>query len=427
MNRVLWRVLAAALVIVVGLSGGRTDAAPAEQTGVARIRFVNASLDAAGLDAYGDGVLWTAGLVDVTGYMNATPGEHVFSFRRVGKADDLARVTVTLESDQRVTIAAINRVDALEGLALVDDVSAPARNAARVKVVHAAPGAGPLALRIGGEPVAADLAYGAASEPAQIFAGTHTVSVRAGDESPLVMKQELVLAGSRAYTLFVIGADDGGALRLLPAESTVLKPDVSSQFRFANMVQGAGPLAVYVNHEAEPLFASVNFSSVTTYFVTGQGPHLVEVYPVGSGPQDGAPLAAGTAEVGPLENVMFVAQGTAESPEVVAYSADLSPVPAGSARLQVIHAAMGNPAIRVGTLDGETLFDRVAVGGSASRVIEAGVYAVRFEDAVSGETMMEQPGVVVADGTATVVIAFDDDPDAPLINAVTVPVDLEMP
>jgi len=249
--------------------------------------------------------------------------------------------------------------------------------------------------------------------------------VRSGDEPPLVMNQDVPLAGNRAYTLFVIGTPDG-ALRLLPAESTVLKPDASSQFRFANMLPGVGPLAVYVNHEITPLFASVNFSSVTTYFVTGQGPHLVEVYPVGSGPQDGAPLAAGTAEIGPHENVFFVAQGTADAPEVVAYSVKLSPVPAGSARLVVINAALGNPMIRVGTLDGETLFSRVAVGGSANRVVEGGVYAVRFEDATSGETMMEQSGVVVAAGTAAVMIAFDDDPDSPLINAVTVRVDLEL-
>jgi hypothetical protein len=188
------------------------------------------------------------------------------------------------------------------------------------------------------------------------------------------------------------------------------------------MAQGVEELTAYVNNEAVPLFPNVPFSRVTEYYVTGHGPLRIDVYPAGSGPDDGAPLASNTMNIGPEENLIFIARGTAEALRIEAYSGDLSPLPVNTSRLQVIHVAAGNPAIRVATSNDIALFDRIALGRAASRVVPAGSYNLRFSDANTGDLMMEKNGFWLPSNTATTVIAFDDDPLTPLINAISVSV-----
>jgi hypothetical protein len=411
--------LALVLAPAVGPVVGKVDAMPAAQTGIARVRFVHASFDAPSLDAYADGKLWAARVRGVAGYLDIPPGEHTFSFRLAGQKDDLASVQATLADGQRTTVAAINTLEALQATVIADDVSAPARNAARVKVVHAVPDGGPITVRIDGQVFASDLAFGQASAEGQVFSGTYDIEIAAGD-STLVSEANRAFDGNRAYTLFLVGTATSRAYRIVPAESTVLKPESTSQFRFANMAQGVGPLAVFVNKESRPLYPSVRFSAVTTYFVTGRGPHLFEVYPAGAGPWNGRPLASGSAEIGANENALFVALGTANTLAIRAYSSDLSPLPPNASRLQVVNAATGNPAIRVETMDGTTLFQRVDVAGTASRVVPAGTYNIRFTDAARGSLMMEKTGFFLPAGTATALVAFDDNPADALVNAVAV-------
>jgi hypothetical protein len=68
------------------------------------------------------------------------------------------------------------------------------------------------------------------------------------------------------------------------------------------------------------------------------------------------------------------------------------------------------------------LFDKIGLGSAASRVVPAGSYNLRFSDATTGDLMMEKNGFWLPSNTATTVIAFDDDPLTPLINAISVSV-----
>ncbi|MBN2305594.1 MAG: DUF4397 domain-containing protein, partial [Anaerolineae bacterium] len=145
------------MLVVAGLPGLRgadsraAFAASAAQSGPARVRFVNATPDAAPLDVYVDAALYVGGLTAASGYMDADPGHHTIHVRHSGGSTDAATAQVTLAGDQRVTVAtSVNESGSVEIQVIEDDVSAPARNAVRIKVVHVAPGIGPVTVTVSG-------------------------------------------------------------------------------------------------------------------------------------------------------------------------------------------------------------------------------------------------------------------------------------
>ncbi|MBN1565817.1 MAG: DUF4397 domain-containing protein [Anaerolineae bacterium] len=419
-----------ALVLPTSYTANVTEAESPAQIGTARVRFVHLAYELAALNAYVDDRLYAGVSVnEVVNYQDVPAGEHTFSFRLKDASQDLASVIATVDADQRLTVVLMHSMDGVAARVYVDDVSAPARNASRVTVIHAVPDAGAMTVTIDTLPVVEDLAYSESSADSplpdggrnQVYDGPHDVAITVDGAAQPVSGAVRTFTGNRNVVLFVVGSAARDNYQIVAAESTVLKPEANSMFRFTNMARGVGDVAVYVNQEDVPLFPQVKFSNVTQYYVTGAGPHTVEVYPLGS-PREGAPLARATANVGLDEHVIFVLHGAGENVTLTAHTGDLSPAAAGSARLQVINAAADNPAFSVKTLDGMALFDTLAVGESASREVPAGSYGFEFVAADSGETVMAQGGYTVLPGTLTLLIALDDDPRVPLINAVPVSV-----
>jgi hypothetical protein len=410
-----------ALILVVALFPVAAGAAPAAQEGIARLRFVHASFDAPSLDAYIDGTVAATGVRTDTGYMDVSAGQHTFSFRTAGGADDVASVDANVAAGQRVTIAAMNVLASLEARVYVDDVTAPARNRAKIKVINAIPDGGPINATIADLTLASGLAYGEVSDVGQMYAGYHDITVTDADGAVLTSESSKAINEDHAYTIFVVGTAASSAYRLVTAESTVLKPDPTSDFMFANFAQGLQAVDVHINKEPAPLYSGVPFSSVQQSYTAGLGPYLIELYQPGTGPENGGvPLASGTFEIGANQSVLFAAQGTKDALQVGAYVADLSPIPPQSSRLTVINLAAGNPPIRVERIDGGTLIESLDVFGEASVIMPAGSYGIRFANASTDDMMMEQGGIQMPEGTVTLLIAFDDNPADPLINALAV-------
>jgi hypothetical protein len=408
------------VVLLIGLFPLTAGAAPTPQEGNARVRFVHASFDAPSLDAFVDGAPFAAGVRGETGYQDVPAGNHTFSWRAAGEAADRAAVTLTVAAGQRVTIAAINTYAALEAKAFTDDVTAPARNRAKIKVIHAVADGPAINLTYGDVAVASGLQYGEASEVGQAVAGYHDINVTSADGAVLATEATRPTNEDRTYTIFVVGSAAAGAFRLAVYESTVLPPEPTTQFMFGNFAQGLDAINVHINKEPAPLYSGVIFASVQEPFAAGLGPYLIELYQPGTGPDNGGvPLASGTFDVGANQNVLFVAQGTKDELQVGAYVADLSPLPPQSSRLTVINLAVGNPPFQVERMEGGTLIDSVDVFQTASTVVPGGGYNVRFKDLATGAMMMEQGGVQMPSGTATLLVAFDDDPADPLINALS--------
>lgn len=408
------------LTMLVGFFPATVGAAPAAQDQMGRVRFIHASFDAPGLDGLVDGTVVAAGLRGNSEYQDIAAGQHTFSWRAAGGAEDLAAVSVDITAGQRVTIVALGTFAALETRAYVDDVTAPARNRARIKVVHAVPDGGPVNVTMDDMTLATALAFGESSAVSQMYAGYHDIVVTGEDGTPIVSEAQKPINEDRTYLVLVVGTVASGAYRLLVYESSVLEPASNSNFMFANFAQGLTGVNVHINKEPAPLYSGVTFSSVQHPYAAGLGPYLIELYQPGSGPDSGTPLASGMFEIGANQTVLFVAQGSVEDISVESYVADLSPVPPQSSRLTVINTAVGNPPFAVEKMEGGTLIDSLDVFETASVIVPAGSYNLRFKDAASGAMMMEQGGIQVPDGTVTMLLAFDDDPVDPLINAVAV-------
>jgi hypothetical protein len=414
-------VVGVVLTLLVGLFPVPAAAAPAVQAGgTARVRFIHASFDAPSLNGFVDGMSLATEVRGNSGYQDVAAGQHTFSWRAAGGAEDLATASLDVAAGQRATIVAIGTFAALEARAYIDDVTAPARNRARIKVVHAVPDGDPINVTLGDMTLATGLAFGESSVASQMYAGYHDIVVTGADGAPIVSESQKPINEDRTYLILVVGTVASGAYRLLVFESTVLKPDPNSSFMFANFAPGLTGVNVHINKEPSPLYSGVTFSSVQHSYVAGLGPYLIELYQPGVGPDSGTPLASGTFEIGANQTVVFAAQGAVEGVTVGAYVADLSPVPPQSSRLTVVNLAIGNPPFAVERMEGGTLIESVDVFDTASAVVPAGSYNIRFKDAASGAMMMEQGGIQVPDGTVTMLLAFDDDPADPLINALAV-------
>lgn len=400
------------------------QAAQPAQTGTARVRFANAGIDVPALNVYADGRLWASGITETVGYLDIPAGAHTFTFQLPGGTEPLASVDATLDAGQRVTIAAINTLENLDAIAFVDDVSAPARNAARVRVVNAVPDLGAVRVLLDGETLAANLDYGEVGAPLQILTGVHDIEVMTLDGDPVFAVVGEFFNPERAYTLYLTHDDERP--RLMRTDSSVLRPEpATTQLRFAHMAPDHGPLVFYVNRETTSAFGAIDFSSVTPYIITGQGPHVVDVYPAGSTPDTDQPLASVNVSIGAQQQVIFIATEDAGALALTAYLADMSPLPPQTTRLHVIHTATGNPAMRLTTLDDLPLVDRVDPGAIAAREIPAGRYGVRLTDAEADDAalLMERSGLFIPPGTAAALIVFDDDPQLPLVNTVLVTAD----
>lgn len=421
LRSIMFFVLAFVLVAALCPNPARTEAAPLLRQDTARVRFVHASFDAPSLDAYMDGKLMAGGVRGVAEYADVPVGEHVFSWRAVGGTDDLASVTQVVEANQRVTVAAINVQTALEAKLYVDDVSAPVRNAARIKVINAVADGGPLTATMGEFELAKGLAYGDAGEGVFVYAGYYDIAVTAEDGTALTSKAQYPVNEDHTYTFFVVGSAAANSYRIVDVESTVLKPEATSSFSFAHLAQGVGALDAHINKEPVALYPGVPFASVQQSFVAAPGPYLIDLYEAGANPETTAPLASGTVILGPNQNMIFVAQGDADTLAVGGYAADLSPLPPQSARLSIVNLAVGNPPFKVETMEGMPLLDALDVMGSGDLTLPSGGYNIRFVDASTGVMMMEQGGITMPAGTSTLMLAFDDDPLDPLINAVSVP------
>lgn len=408
------------LVIILALPPVMASAAPAGQSDLARVQFVNATVDVPGLDGYVDTVFAAGNLNGASGYMDIAAGDHTFSFRLTNGAEALVTVDATVEPGQWVTVAALNTQQALEAKVFVDTVTAPGRNAAQVKVIHAAPDTAPINVTLGEVSLASGLSYGQASDTAQVFAGSYDLVVTDSNNAPVASEFGRVFTDNKVYNIFVVGSAE--AYRIVVGEGHALKPNNTTSFRFANLAQGVGTLAVHINKEAAPLYPAVAMGDLTNYFVTGTGLHLFEVYPMGQGPQTGAPLASGSATIGLNDNVVFVAQGTPDNLQVVAYTADFSPLRPGATHVQVIHLAIGNPAIRMELTEGSVLVDRVEPMAVVNDTMPAGVYNVRLVDADSGETVMER-NVRLTSGMSKMFFIYDDNPEEPRVSMLEVDVE----
>ena len=245
-----------------------------------RLSFLQLSADAPALDIYVDGSRIAGGLSfgEASAYFGLAAGNHQLVVTPAGRLDALIDSTVAVQDGASATVV-------LSGLVNLSDISPAAPpdeqfaryiqlgddaggdpTLARLRILQASPGSGPVDVRVDGPTTAtlgSALAYGGLGVYTGLPAGTYTLTVAtSGGQSQLAQIPGVTIAAGNAYTIVlggVLGA--GGALQPFQA------------VRLTDQTGGASqPLTSGCNQVILPLAAG---SPITDVLLRVQNPDLV--------------------------------------------------------------------------------------------------------------------------------------------------------
>jgi hypothetical protein len=180
--------------------------------GGAMVRVVHASPDAPAVDVFVDGQQAISGLkfTEATTYVTLPAGSHQVQVFATGTGPGGMAVIdakVALQDGQAYTIAAVNKLAAIEPLVLTDNLSAPAAGKAHIRVVHASPDAPAVDVGVQSGPTPVkNLAFRQSSPYTPVDAGTYTFQVfPAGTAQAVLTTNPVALDAGKIYDLFALG------------------------------------------------------------------------------------------------------------------------------------------------------------------------------------------------------------------------------
>jgi hypothetical protein len=152
----------------------------------------------------------TVGYGDVSAYVRLPIGTYAVAMVPAGSAADSAPVVttgITVKQGAAETLAVMNLNAALETHVFTDDLGAPARDSARVRVIAAATKHREVSVTAGSTTVADRVTFPRASGYAQLHAGRVEVSVRAGSAKAT---ESTRFGVGTVHTVFVLDTAKGG-------------------------------------------------------------------------------------------------------------------------------------------------------------------------------------------------------------------------
>jgi predicted ester cyclase len=194
-------------------------------------RFLHAAPNAPAVDVFLNGTRVTnqSSFGTLTNKFATPTGDVTVEVKPAGSNNAVFTGKLSLKPGKQYTIAAIgtlaaqsaslqNTGTAFNVIAIEDD-NTVAVNKSRVRVVHLSPNTGAVDLRVGGQTLIDDLAYGS-SRYIEVAAGTVAYQVTTADGSQVALSGNVVLNPNSVTSVFVIGlsgsAPEGQQLRALP-------------------------------------------------------------------------------------------------------------------------------------------------------------------------------------------------------------------
>ena len=212
--------LALALLGALAL-GACDDDDPTSPSTTAQLRVVHASPNAPNVDVLVDG---TVALTNVpfrtaSGYLAVPAGTRELQVRAAGTATTVIDADAPLAEGRAYTVLATGLVASIAPLVLEDDLAAPAAGNAKVRLVHAAPGAGtvdvyvtaPTADIATAAPTLAAVPFRAASAYLQVPAGSYRVRITPTGTKTVAIDVNAALAAGQVRTAVAVDATGGGA------------------------------------------------------------------------------------------------------------------------------------------------------------------------------------------------------------------------
>jgi len=202
----------------------------------ARVRVVHASPDAPAVDVWvNDSVAFSnAPFKGITDYAGLEPATYNVKVVPTGATEPVViEADLGLDAGTDYTVVALNTLENIEPLVLVDNNSQPAAGKAHVRFVHASPDAPAVDIAVadGGPVLFSNVAFKEVGDYLPVDAGTYDLEVRvAGTEGMALDVPGLTLNDGTVYTVFAMGLADGEpALTAVPSVDasygTVMLPE----------------------------------------------------------------------------------------------------------------------------------------------------------------------------------------------------------
>lgn len=196
----------------------------------ARVRVVHASPDAPNVDVFVDdeAVLTDVPFTTVSDYLSLPPGEYNVKVAPAGAGPHAAVIDADVEllPYRDYTVAAVNRLENIAPLVLLDRNFFAPRRRAKVRVVHLAPDAPAVDVAVQNGPVVFDDVSYLETDYELVHPGPYTVEVRPAGSHDVVGTFDLPeLEGETIYSVFALGLLETDhpdqAFTLVPAVDSV--------------------------------------------------------------------------------------------------------------------------------------------------------------------------------------------------------------
>ncbi|UXY15840.1 DUF4397 domain-containing protein [Chitiniphilus purpureus] len=193
----------------------------------ARVRAIHAISDAPAVDVLANGAALFSGVsyYAVSDYAAVPAAAYTVTVATAAGGTEVISQALTLDRASSYSVFAIGLAagsgpTAPRFLVAADNLSLPATGSAKVRVVHASPGAPNVDIYANGNRVLANVPYPAASDYLEVPAGSYTFDVRpAGDAATVVQTLTATLEANRIYTVVargVVGSSGAAAFTLSP-------------------------------------------------------------------------------------------------------------------------------------------------------------------------------------------------------------------
>lgn len=394
------------LALAVALLAGSwsVSAAPAAP-GDARVRVAHLSPDAPAVDVWVEGTpaFTGVGFADVTAYAPLPAGDYLVQVEPAGSGGTgpfVISTTLTLSADTDYTVAAVNNLDAIEPLLLVDDNTLPASGNAHVRFVHASPDAPAVDITLPDDtPVFSDIAFKEVGAYSPVPAGNYDLEVRpAGTMTSVLDLPGLSFADRTVYTVFATGYATGAT----PALNALLVDDAGpARVRVAHMSPDAPAVDVLV--DGAPAFEDLAFEEVSAYASLPSDSYFVEVVPAGT---TSPVVISATLSLAPNTDYTVAAVGELASIEPLVLEDDNAAPALGNAHIRFVHASPDAPAVDITLPDGTPIFSDIAfkeVGDYTP--VPAGSYDLEVRPTGTMTSVLDLTALPVAGGNIYTVFA----------------------
>jgi hypothetical protein len=355
----------------VGLPG-RASAQDAAQQTDATVRVINASPGAPALDVLVNGQPLAKNLAfgQPTSYAALKQGSYKIQVVPTGQAADnaLAEKDIDLDSGGAYLISVLNPLKDISINVDKVDLDPVDSGSARIRLLNESSDAGKIDLVVtGGDKWFSGVDQGDASDQKSVAAGTYSLNVQSSDNQTLTTVTGLNLQDGQVYDLVAIGQISDKSFTLISLATSVTPPCAQTLglaggtatdacVRVIHAAPGSPAVDLYVNGAVAT--SGLGFASSTAFLLVPSG-DSVKFQTTATGASLDTTLTSDTISLDAGQAYQFVVTGEPNDLKLTQMRLDLSPLPAGQARLRVVNASPDAGSIDLAVKDGDTLIKDV--------------------------------------------------------------------